>query len=228
VSERAALIFLVSSTVAACGSARVGSSDTGAPTLTLPTHFAEGHSDGGAVVGRATTAAVASGDPAAPHGAQPQATEPNAAAGSPAAAAKRQEVPDPVALSTASQWELTFHYSKGAVQVARARAVQLEQPLTTARRFGRFAVELWIGKELVERVRFDFPLLGGEAPSGPQHPLHEPARFSPGADTTQKVLVPDSERATFAVLVDRATGQSWPLVWPPAVAPVADGGAGPR
>lgn len=223
--RRAAGFGIVVACAVGCGSARFGSSDTGAPSLTLPAHFAEGtgDADGGLAAG---SAAPRRGARESQPAHAPAGEPPGGSVGS----AQRQPTPagapDPVALSTASQWELTFHYSKGGVRVERVRSIQLERPLTTARRFGRFAVELWIGRELVERVRFDFPLLGGEpASSGARHPLHESARFAPGADTTQRVLVPASERATFALLVDRATGQSWPLSWPPAVAGAADGGA---
>jgi hypothetical protein len=141
--------------------------------------------------------------------------------------ARLATAPDPLPLLTANQWEYVFAYSKGVVRVTTVHRVVLKQAIATARRFGRFAVELRIGPELVDRVRFDFPLLGGDAPpTGPQHPLHEGARFGPGADTSQRVLIPDSERATTAVLVDRLTGQSTPLDWPP-IGPPAEAGAAP-
>jgi hypothetical protein len=122
-------------------------------------------------------------------------------------------------------------YQKGAVHVASVRKIDLAKPVATSRRIGRFAIELWIGRELVDRVRFDFPLLATEgAPAeGVRKPVQEPVRLGPGAESRQRVTVPDSDRATFAVLVDRLSGASTPLDWPPTVAPApansSNGGA---
>jgi hypothetical protein len=89
-------------------------------------------------------------------------------------------------------------------------------PRVTPRRMGRYAIELWIGRELIDRVRFDFPLLAAEpVPSGPRKPLEQPPSLAAGADVTSEVLVPDNPRATRAVLVDRATGETQVLPWPP-------------
>jgi hypothetical protein len=82
---------------------------------------------------------------------------------------------------------------------------------------GRFAVELWVGKELVDRVRFEFPLLGADfAPSPGTHQERGAPRFSKGADTTATVRVPSSDRATSAQVVDRLTGTLVAIPWPPA------------
>ncbi len=82
---------------------------------------------------------------------------------------------------------------------------------------GRYAIELWIGQELIERVRFDFPLTAADEapPSGPE-PIHAPrANLGDGVTATQKLLVPAAERARRAVLVDRATNARTELPWPP-------------
>jgi hypothetical protein len=112
------------------------------------------------------------------------------------------------------------------VRVAGVEKVVLPRPVATARRVGRFAVELWIGRELVDRVRFDFPLLAGEGapPEGARRPLH-PAPSMGGVESHERVRVPDSDRATYAVLVDRLAGTSQPLEWPPKSAH-ADGSNG--
>jgi hypothetical protein len=81
---------------------------------------------------------------------------------------------------------------------------------------GRFAFELWLGDELIERIRFDFPLLGAEVPrQGPRQALREVPSFAPGAHVSASVRVPASSRATRALLLDRATGQTSVVAWPP-------------
>jgi hypothetical protein len=179
---------------AGCSSARYGASETGAPAITMPAHFAEGsgeEKDGGAPVQAADAGA----------------------AGAPAAA-----LPDPEPLLSSQQWEYELAYVKGTASVKSVRPVALKQPVPTARRMGRFAFELWIGKELVDRVRFDFPLLGADAPETRPRPLHEDPRFAPGAETSRRILVPASDRATRAVIVDRQTGDLTEVPWPPPVA----------
>jgi hypothetical protein len=81
---------------------------------------------------------------------------------------------------------------------------------------GRFAFELWIGRELIDRVRFDFPMTSADpAPSERKRPLDEPPTFSAGADVDRTILVPATPRATRAVLVDRGTQKTTELPWPP-------------
>jgi hypothetical protein len=206
-----------------CGSARYGVSETGAPSMTLPAHFAEGEPQDAGVAGRR----AASRAPGAPAGTAPGSSP----GGTPVAASGRAaSAPDPVPLTTANQWEFSLQYSKGTVRVVGVREVVLERPMPTARRVGRFAIELHVGSELVDRVRFDFPLLAADAaPDGLRHPLHGPVRFAPGAETSQRVLVPGSDRATSALVLDRLTGDRVPLAWPPVAIPVrgaADGGRG--
>jgi hypothetical protein len=112
-------------------------------------------------------------------------------------------------------WEYDLHFEEGAVGVARVSRRVFERPVSTARQMGRFAIELWIGRELIDRVRFDFPLIGAETPPGEVRSIHEAPRFEPGLQAERKVLVPSSDRATRAQLVDRATGKIQALPWPP-------------
>jgi hypothetical protein len=144
--------------------------------------------------------------------------------------------PDPQPLRMREQWEVDIHYSRGELSVESVEARDYDVPVVTERRVGRFAVELWIGHELVERVRFDFPMLAAEpAPTGPRRALDAPPTLGAGADTRVHIRVPRSQRATRAVLVDRATGRTQDLPWPPD-APLdtgprgvsADGGARPE
>lgn len=193
--------------LAAC-SARVGPTEGGAATLVFPARYEA--TDGGAPP--ESTAGRSSGGP--------QASPP-------------PSLPDPEPLRTATQWVYRLRYHRGDIRVQGVARRDLDEPRVTARRVGRYAIELWIGHELVDRVRFDFPLLAAEPPpSGPRQPLHQPPSLGAGADSTIDVWVPGSPRATRAVLVDRATGESRALPWPPdepiEPAPTAmgpDGGA---
>jgi len=123
--------------------------------------------------------------------------------------------PDPEALRIAEQWEYELEWKQGALNVLRVTPRVFPQPVVTARRMGRFAIELWIGPELVERVRFDFPMLALEDdPSAPARPATP--SLSKGAHVTTRVLVPAAARARRAVIVDRATETRTALAWPPA------------
>ncbi len=120
------------------------------------------------------------------------------------------QLPDPPALSSTEQVELELVYERGVVTVRSATPRTFPQPVATARRLGRFAVELWVGEELLERVRFDFPLLGA---------FREGQDLDDGLVTSRKVLIPTVERARKAVLVDRSTGKKQELPWPLAPSP---------
>jgi hypothetical protein len=122
--------------------------------------------------------------------------------------------PDPVPLLTRHQWVVELGYRAGAVVYGGARRIELTKPMATRRAMGRFAIELLVGKELVDRVRFDFPLLGADELAGAPRRWDSPPSFERNLSTSVSVLVPQSERATRAVLVDRATGHVWPLPWP--------------
>jgi hypothetical protein len=84
---------------------------------------------------------------------------------------------------------------------------------------GRFALELFEGPTLIERVRFDFPLLGVPDEEG-------------GVSLTRKLrtrigaLFPATKRGTRLELWDRASNRRWSLPWPAEPpAAVADAGA---
>jgi hypothetical protein len=143
---------------------------------------------------------------------------PSASAGGPAKLPAHGGPPDPDPLRLADQWEYEFEYQGGTVSVLATTARHFATPVASARRFGRFAVELWIGQELVERIRFDFPGLAPEAaPSetGKPQRLHAPTDLGKGVHVRQTVLVPAAPRARRAQWVDRATGEVRPLPWPP-------------
>jgi hypothetical protein len=191
----------------ACSSMNAATPSQNAPGVVIPTHLGEGHGDGApAELPSASAEAVpAASAPALP---RPFTNDP----------------PDPPPLRQAEQYEYTFEYANGAVQLLGVRAMRYPKPIVTARRIGRFAVELWIGHELVDRVRFDFPLLGGdEMKTGPR-PIGE-APSMQGGSFTITVVVPAARRARSARLVDRASRTESELAWPPA--PAGIGPAGP-
>lgn len=126
--------------------------------------------------------------------------------------------PDPEPLVQREHFELELRYERGEIQVAGARPITTAKPVATPRKMGRFAFELWIGRELIDRVRFDFPLLGAEPAPAAVQPLDAPPSFAQGAVVSRSIQVPDSARATSARIVDRATGATTPVAWPPSTA----------
>jgi hypothetical protein len=72
---------------------------------------------------------------------------------------------------------------------------------------GRFALELFEGPTLLERARFDFPLLGAEE-------LDASLSFTPKLRTRIGVVFPATHRGTRLDLVDRKSGRRWALPWP--------------
>lgn len=149
---------------------------------------------------------------------QPAAATPPVAppAGQARARSRHGDLPDPAPLSERAQWSYTVTYDRGRIIVGQPELVCLPRPEATPRRIGRFAFELWLGRELIDRLRFDFPLLAGEEPpAGPRRPFREPPRFAPGARVSVVLRVPASERATTAHILDRATGDITAVTWPP-------------
>jgi hypothetical protein len=130
--------------------------------------------------------------------------------------------PDPEPLMMAEQWQYQLLFQNGAPSVEQVVKQSLPKPISTPRRMGRFALELWIGRELIDRVRFDFPLIAAEEKPGvTRRPLHDAPSMVPHATARIRVSVPASPRATRLVLVDRATEKSQELPWPPDREPSA-------
>jgi len=179
--------------VGACTGARYEGTAQG-PALTMPAHFAEGHGGHGGDIGDAGT----------PDG---RTLEAKPGPGS---------QPDPEGLHGQRFFEYEIAYEQGKLRVASVHGVRFAREVPTPRMMGRFAIELWIGRELVDRVRFDFPLVAAEDPRKKKaRPLQEPPSFASGVTAVQKVLVPASTRATRALLVDRALRRTIELPWPP-------------
>jgi len=199
-----------------CSGARYSAQD--APGIVMPAHFAEGSGEPGAVKGSASakpaaaTAPAASGDADCASGVgQRERCPPRL---SPSTA------PDPEPLRMAEQVEYELELAEGQVRVLAVRTPTLPSPVVTPRRMGRYAIELGIGQELLERVRFDFAATAGdEVTPGPKQPLSAPLTLSARAIARLKVRVPRSPRARRALLVDRALGTVTVLEWPLPEAP---------
>jgi len=129
--------------------------------------------------------------------------------------------PDPPPMRAQAKWLFDLRYDRGEPHLVSARRVELAQPEESARVFGRFALELFEGPTLIERVRFDFPLLAvPEADAG----FMAPPKIEPKLRTRIGVFFPVTPRGTRLQLWDRATDRRWDLPWPPQ--PGSDGGAG--
>jgi hypothetical protein len=123
-------------------------------------------------------------------------------------------VPDPPPLVERSQWVFDFRWDRGEVWLLAVHPLELAAPQATPRAMGRFALELFEGGVLMERVRFDFPLLGATQPdAGPS--------FAQKLRTRIGVVFPAVRRGTTLELWDRATGRRWSLPWPVRPAPDA-------
>ncbi len=129
--------------------------------------------------------------------------------------------PDPPPLRERTQYLVDLRWVRGEVYLISMRPTTLAEPRESPRVMGRFALELYEGGTLVERVRFDFPLLGAvDAERG--------ARLAPKLSTRVGVMFPAIARGTHFELWDRATDTRWPIPWPAAVvelAPTSDAGA---
>lgn len=122
--------------------------------------------------------------------------------------------PDPAVLPSAKHWVFEVLHMKGKTSITRVRPVVLDKPAATARRMGRFAIELYVGTELLDRIRFDVPLTG-DAPEKPSGGLRRRPTFDEGVTTRLRVQMADNPRASWAKLVDRRTGEEQRFLWPP-------------
>jgi hypothetical protein len=128
--------------------------------------------------------------------------------------------PDPPPLSEREQWVFVLRWSKNEPYLVSVQKTDMGAPHPTPRVMGRFALELYEGPTLIERVRFNFPMLG--AVEAPDAGWKTPPRFEPGLTTRIGVLFPATKRGTRLELWDRATDRRWPLPWPPKAGVFAD------
>jgi hypothetical protein len=140
--------------------------------------------------------------------------ERGAAADTGDASAPSRIPPDPPALSERFQWVFDLRWERGEVFLLEVHKLDLGSPQPTPRVMGRFALELYEGTTLIERARFDFPMLGVPEPTDAG--WRGPARFSPHLKTRIGVIFPATKRGTRLELWDRAENRRWPVPWPPA------------
>jgi len=136
---------------------------------------------------------------------------------------------DPPPLTEKTQWVFDLRWDQGDVYLLMVRKIDMPTPMTTPRATGRFALELSEHGALVDRVRFDFPLM-----AVPDNDAG--VRITAKLRTRIGVFFPATKRGDKLELVDRLAGQRYAMPWPPqegvqsvdggAVAPVAvpDGG----
>lgn len=201
---RTSLVLFV---LAACAGGHYATVDPGHPAYVVPHHVAEGKGEG------ADEPLAADGGTREPLPAPIPPPAPPPLSGS---------APDPQPLSMAEQWQFQLLFENGAPRIEHFEKQTLPKPVPTPRRMGRFALELWIGRELIDRVRFDFPLIGAEeAPGNTRRPLHDAPSLAPKAIARIRVSLPASPRATRLLLVDRATEKTQELPWPPDQMPAS-------
>lgn len=128
--------------------------------------------------------------------------------------------PDPPALSEREQWVFVLRWTRNEPYLVSIQKTDMGGPHPTPRVMGRFALELFEGPTLIERVRFNFPMLG--ATETPDAGWRTPPRFEPGLTTRIGVLFPATKRGTRLELWDRATDRRWPLPWPPKAGVFSD------
>ncbi len=115
-------------------------------------------------------------------------------------------LPDPTPLACESVYVLTVKWDKGTLTLDKVRTEKLAQKTALPRKFGRFAAELYVGGTLLERLRFDIPLLADDSVMSES--------YAKGLVTTVDVKVPDSERPTRLEIWDRATDKRWKFTYP--------------
>jgi hypothetical protein len=111
-----------------------------------------------------------------------------------------------------TQWIFDIRWSKGEPFLVAVHKIEQPAPQETPRAMGRFALELFEGPTVIERVRFDFPLLGDEPKDGGLRPV---PYFGKNLTTRIGVMFPATSRGTRLELWDRATDKRWELPWPP-------------
>jgi hypothetical protein len=114
--------------------------------------------------------------------------------------------PDPAPSRTAEQVDLRLRFEGGRLHLLGSERVTLKESESTPRRLGRFAAELWLGTELLERLRFEVPLLAAEGGED----------LEQGLTTEITIRLPLLERANRLEIVDRKTEERLTWGWPPS------------
>lgn len=148
------------------------------------------------------------------------ATAEPADAGAPDARPSKPIPADPTPMQERIQWVFVLRWARNEVYLVAVHKTDMGAAHSTARVMGRFALELFEGPTLIERVRFDFPGLGAEDVS--DGGFRSPVRILQKLDTRIGVFFPATNRGTRLELWDRATNRRWPLPWPPTEGSFSD------
>ncbi|WP_394833603.1 hypothetical protein LVJ94_44560 [Pendulispora rubella] len=124
--------------------------------------------------------------------------------------------PDPPPLSERRQWIFDLRYDHGDVYLLGMHQVELAAAQATPRAMGRFALELYEGPTVIERARFDFPMLvAAGIDAGDAGRDRNRVDFDAKLVSRIGVMFPSTARGTRLELWDRGTDQRWSLPWPP-------------
>lgn len=120
--------------------------------------------------------------------------------------------PDPAPIATKKQWIFEIRAAESIPSVVKVSSLELDKNEPTARVMGRWALEFYVGTEILDRLRFNVPLAGdatGEKPG--------PGKKRPEFRVNTKFFLrmADNPRTTIVRLVDRATGDIKLFAWPP-------------
>ncbi|MFO0759943.1 MAG: hypothetical protein U0359_25890 [Byssovorax sp.] len=122
--------------------------------------------------------------------------------------------PDPPAHPDKKHWLFDIAVTHGKLSITKAKSLTLAKPAETKRATGRFALELYIGKQLLDRARFNVPMMSDEPPVRSNKRAYRGPSLD---DVTTHVTaeIADHSRATYLLLVDRVTGDTQRFDWPP-------------
>ena len=118
--------------------------------------------------------------------------------------------PDPPPVASTKHWVFEIRAKDSVPSIVKVTELTLDKPGATARVMGRFALEFYVGTEILDRVRFDVPLTGDV-------PEEQPGKKRPQFRVNTKLFarMADHPRAALLRLVDRATGDVQVFLWPP-------------
>ena len=128
--------------------------------------------------------------------------------------ASPRSAPDPAPMAEKKQWVFDHRYDRGDIFLLGMHQIELTATQATPRAMGRFALELFSGPTLIERVRFDFPML---VTGGLDAGARDRNRVDFDGKLTSRigVMFPATSRGNRLELWDRGTDQRWSLPWPP-------------
>lgn len=127
-------------------------------------------------------------------------------------------LPDPPVSKSTKHWVFDIDVKAGVVSLGKARAATTPKPEGTPRVMGRYALELYSGRELLDRARFNVPGMG-DGVRDDKRVLKRPTMTL--ITTKFAVRIADNPRANWARVVDRATGDEVYISWPPDEQPTA-------